>query len=185
MGVYFICDLLIDRLHCIFMEQKKLRDAYATMVFGKNGWIQVTGDWVHVGGKLPYVSMQACRLAAADFETKHLDRLIAGSADVPTLTFISDLLQALSGEVDEKWLEKVPEVLRDIFPEAEKVPEDSCLSGATREQFRDRYHHHHSANEHWYTSFPTYSNQHFIDQLYTAPVHKDIAKLSVGLPARK
>lgn len=102
--VYWIVDIVIDRLHFMYVDQKKYAEVCKAMGERDKGWVNIEGRSVFVGARLPAAENSLAGVSAEDFEKEVLQRLVQGSGDLPALTFVGDLLNALGGEVDAEWL---------------------------------------------------------------------------------
>ena len=180
MKVLWICDMVIDRLHQMYTEQAKLRDM-CRKHFQQTGWMNVNGRQVNVGVHLPSVpDLENRGLTPMDFESEHLNGLLKDPVDEPTLTFVGDVIAASGDELDPEWLEGLSKEVQEIFAAAADAPQDSCLTGAAREDFCARYHHH-ALNQPCYTANPTPTEQSLLDQLYTTKSHDQLLKLSANV----
>jgi ribosomal protein L7/L12 len=178
MEVHWIGDMVVDRLHWMFCEQKRQCD----MCHNNNedhGWTEVNGKMKLVGGKLSSVpNLETCTLSARDFDTQALGRLMVETIDVPALTFYADLMKSLGGALDANWLSRAPQQVQDIFVLAAASPRD--LIDMSREQFYSRYHHH-SDNGLCYTAGPDHTAHYLVHQLYAISSRNELIKLSLGV----
>jgi hypothetical protein len=175
MEVHWIGDMVVDRLHWMFCEQKRQGDMCQN-INENHGWIEVNGKMELVGRQLPSVpNLETCTLSAGDFDTQALGRLMVGTIEVPALTFYADLMKALGGALDAIWLSRAPQQVQDIFVVAAASPRD--LINMSREQFCYRYHHH-SDNGICYTAAPDHTAQYLVHQLYATSSRNELIKLS-------
>jgi hypothetical protein len=162
--VTWVCDTVIDRLHCMFEEQFILRKASGSMQ-NRSGRIEIDGEEQFIGRQLPTVSdLEYCSLTPDDFETELLAQLAEEPAAFPTLAFIANVMYALGGAPDAAWMKKAPKLARNVFSHAGSY---DCLIGASCSEFCAQYHHH-AEDERCYAATPGNTAQHFVDQLYTA-----------------
>jgi hypothetical protein len=159
--------MVIDRLHGIFLQQKKVRSVFKSI---EQGYLDISGRRVFVGDRMPSVEDSVGCLAAEDFGDDVLRRL---EGAMPTLRFVGDVLAALGGHII------VPDAVRDTFTQADAAH----LDNTSREAFCARYHHHTSSV--CYTAHPTYPPSYFINSLFAMSSPDELVTLSDGLlPAK-
>jgi hypothetical protein len=178
MEVNWICDVVIDRMHWMFSEQTKLREVLQNMD-ANNGFAAIQGKNEFVGRQVhPVPDSECCSLAAEDFPTYWLSQLSVQPVDTQTLTFIADLMFALGGAPDDNWLSKAPSLVQEIFTHAVDSSEYSSLINASWAAFCATYHHHEEEDKPCYTTFPEYTSEQLIHELYAASSHEELVALS-------
>jgi len=110
MEVWFVCDMVIDRLHWMLSEQTKLRELYQK--FHKQG-DNFTNQGEMEGVRLPLVpDLDSFSIAAADIEPAWLRLLAEEPVDTRSLTFFRDVIHALSGALETDWLDDTHELVK-------------------------------------------------------------------------
>ena len=180
MEVFWICDMIVDRIHWMYTKQTQMQEACQKDVT-KNGFMEVNGHMKHVGGHLPTIpDLQDFSLDPGDFGEVHLNRLAAEPVDQQGLTFTSDIIEELDGEPSAKWMYAQSKQVQDIFIDARGAPMRQCLDKPMRAEFCARYHQH-QPDEPCYTSYVPPSERSLLDQLYTAESHDQLLKLSTNV----
>ena len=180
MEVYWIVDMVVDRLHFLFAEEARYEDVLADMGKPVDGYVNIAGRQVFVGSKLPPVDNTLARVTAKDFEEDFMVLLAEMSASsTPVWRFLADLLYALGEEVKSaEWFSALSKDVQRILCQ----PEDKFLDATTpREDFCARYHHHAAGSETCYTAHRVHSATHNIDALYASSSPKALIRLSEGL----
>lgn len=179
MEVYWVIDMVVDRLHFLFAEEARYEDIFADMGMPVDGYVNVGGRQVFVGSKLPPVDNTLARVTAKDFERDFMVLLAEMSESTPVWTFLADLLYALGEEVKSaEWSPALSKHVKRILSH----PEDNHLDVMTaREEFCARYHHHPVGSENYYTAHRVHSATHNIDALYASSSLKALIHLSEGL----
>jgi hypothetical protein len=177
--VYWIVDMVIDRLHFLFTEETRHADIFADMEKPVDGFANVGGRQVYVGSKLPAVDNTLARVTVEDLDEDFLSTLNDLSAGAPVWTFFADMLYALGEEAKSaKWFPAMSKQVRQILFR----PDDSFLDVVTsREEFCARYHHHGSDTDACYTSHRVHSASYYIDALYASSNPKELVSRSEGL----
>ncbi|KAH7071589.1 hypothetical protein FB567DRAFT_597988 [Paraphoma chrysanthemicola] len=173
--VHWISDMVIDRLHWMFLQQKAAKDASAHMRLN-NARRDEQGRRVFIPPKLfgPR-DARVWGLSVQDFDEVYLNALVqAGVEDEKVLVFIADLMRALGGRPGKKWLEDAPEYVQDIFADAQDAEEMSAMS---REKFCARYHSH-DGPAGCYTAALMMSGKQVVDALYTFASQEELVKYS-------
>ncbi|KAI4634886.1 hypothetical protein J4E83_002208 [Alternaria metachromatica] len=179
MEVYWIVDMVVDRLHFLFAEEARCEDIFADMGKPVDGYVNIAGRQVFVGSRLPPVDNTLARVTAKDFERDFMVLLAEMSASTPVWRFLADLLYALGEEV--KSAEWFPALSKDVQRILSK-PEENHLDATTaRDEFCRRYHHHAASSETCYTAHRVHSATHNIDALYASSSPKALIRLSKGL----
>ncbi|KAL5116084.1 hypothetical protein ACEQ8H_005980 [Pleosporales sp. CAS-2024a] len=154
MEVDFICDMVVDRLHWMYITQAAHRSAADQQASSQRRLSSIA-------------DLECFGISAADVETAWLDALIEEkNINVPMLTFVADLVHALRGEIDAEWLRCAPVVVQNLF---NQVGLYDWLEGASRAAFCNRYHQH-NESEACYTANKEQPGQSLVDQLYSAPL---------------
>lgn len=184
MEVFWIGDMVIDRLHWIFLTQKKLKDVCAG-IDRKDGAIDLgDGEKRFFGSRLPYVAnLEDLSLAVEDFKTVWLTRLGTAPVDAKMMAFIADIMRALGGGPNKKWLSKAPKAIQTIFAlsSSSSSSSQSPLKDGAREDFCSAYHHH-GAEEACYTAVPQQrADNYFIHKLYATSSRDELLTLSEGV----
>ncbi|KAF1914767.1 hypothetical protein BDU57DRAFT_304041 [Ampelomyces quisqualis] len=142
MEVYWISDMVIDRLHWMFLEKKKLEESHATIMQNFLKELNQNKENKHAAPKLPKLPELNCpNLTLEDLDTDWLDDLVQDNADLKTLSFLADLQIALGGASNQQWTDRQELEVSQIFTIAEMTG-DSCLLDVTRTEFCGKYHHH-------------------------------------------
>ncbi|KAF1829481.1 hypothetical protein BDW02DRAFT_536161, partial [Decorospora gaudefroyi] len=171
MEVFWVVDMVIDRLHWMYTEQNQLRDIFHKMPTEHF----IANDQNHAP-QLPTVDHVQASLTAEDF-VEHIERVVAHPLDIPTLRFVADVLHALGAEPHEYLITTSPSLeARDIFARADA----KSLDITTRDKFCVRYHHHDSSDS-CYTSHHAYPPSYFINRLYATSSSQELFALSDGL----
>jgi hypothetical protein len=158
MEVWWICDMVVDRLHWMYQEQTKFQVICAAMTVSANGYVQIEGKQVYIGSRLPPIPALHFNLSTDNFNNLAVAQMLTGSADMPTALFLADLARALKGRMN---------------PDPLDVP---------RNGFCARYHHHKSSSP-CYAALPQQPYHYYINRLYSVPSHDELVALSNGLPA--
>ncbi|KAK1910231.1 hypothetical protein P3342_006504 [Pyrenophora teres f. teres] len=184
MGVTWILDMVVDRLFFLFDRECKNKAAFKDMGQPVNGHVNVRGRKVFVGYKLPAVDAPLPTLSVDDFWAEVLHSLVAGTKglDVPTLSFVGDLIKGLHLEVDPIWLAGTQPRVQDLLSRSS----DEYLRPMARHLFCARYHHHlHTSlryTQPCYTQHRVQSAEYYINALYAMETLQEMVKLSDGLP---
>lgn len=182
LGVLWIVDMVIDRLFFLFDTQNRNAEAFGAMGAPVKGYVNVGGRKFLVGSKLPAIDTSLPVLSADDFSTEVLQRLaVLGmpDTDIPTLRFVSHVMNELHANVDNTWLLTTAPAVQAIFRNASPM----YLELVGRDTFCARYHHHSPpSKEHCYTAHPSRSALYYIDALYATDSLQEMVKLSDGLP---
>jgi hypothetical protein len=179
MEVYWIVDMVVDRLHFLFTEEARHVDMFADMGKPVDGYVNVGGRQVYIGSKLPPVDNTLARVTVEDLGEDFLSTLNEMSAGAPVWTFFADMLYALGEQAKSAtWFPAMSKQVQQILSR----PDDSFLDAATpREEFCARYHHHGSDVDACYTSHCVHSATHHMDALYASSTPKELLSRSVGL----
>jgi hypothetical protein len=178
MEVYWVVDMVIDRLHYLFTEQTRYKEIFAVMGTPTKGSVNVGGRQVFVGSQLPSVDNQLVGIAAEDFDDDFMSHLAKLSVGSHVWRFVADMTYALRDKVEDAgWLATVLEEVQQIFLHTEEKYLDAA---ATREEFCARYHHHPSDSDACYTSRSVHPATHVIDILYASTAQEPV-HLSDGL----
>ncbi|KAI4633139.1 hypothetical protein J4E80_000502 [Alternaria sp. BMP 0032] len=179
MEVYWIVDMVVDRLHFLFAEEARYEDIFADMGKPVDGYVNIGGRQVFVGSKLPPVDNTLARVTAKDFERDFMVLLAEMSASTPVWRFLADLLYSLGEKV--KKAEWFPVLSKDVQRILSK-PEENYLDATTaRDEFCRRYHHHTAGSETCYIAHRVHSATHNIDTVYASSSPKALIRLSEGL----
>ncbi|KAI4955215.1 hypothetical protein J4E91_001073 [Alternaria rosae] len=179
MEVYWVIDMVVDRLHFLFAEEARYEDIFADMGMPVDGNVNIGGRQVFVGSKLPPVDNTLARVTVKGFERDFMVLLAEMSESTPVWRFLADLLYALGEEVNRaEWFPALSKDVQRILSH----PKDNCLDVTTaREKFCARYHHHPAGSETCYTAHRVHSATHNIDALYASSSPKALIRLSEGL----
>ncbi|KAI4928416.1 uncharacterized protein J4E92_005902 [Alternaria infectoria] len=179
MEVYWIVDMVVDRLHFLFAEEARCEDIFADMGKPVDGYVNIAGRQVFVGSKLPPVDNTLARVTAKDFERDFMVLLAEMSVSTPAWRFLADLLYALGEEVKSaEWFPALSKDVQRILSQ----PEENYLDATTaRDEFCRRYHHHAAGSGSCYTAHRVHSATHNIDALYASSSPKALIRLSEGL----
>ncbi|KAI4655403.1 hypothetical protein J4E93_000115 [Alternaria ventricosa] len=179
MEVYWIVDMVADRLHFLFAEEARCEDIFADMGKPVDGYVNIGGRQVFVGSRLPPVDNTLARVTAKDFERDFMVLLAEMSASTPVWRFLADLLYALGEEVKSaEWFPALPKDVQRILSQ----PEENYLDATTaRDDFCRQYHHHPAGSESCYTAHRVHSATHNIDALYASSSPTALIRLSEGL----
>jgi hypothetical protein len=179
MEVYWIVDMVIDRLHYLFTEQAKYKDTFAAMGTPSKGYINVGGRQVFIGSQLPPVKNMLANIAAEDFEEDFMSRLAKLSVRKLVWRFLADVIYALGGEVEGAgWLTAVSEEVQQIFFYTEEKYLDAAT---TRKEFCARYHHHALGSDACYTSHSVHPVTRIIDILYSSSTPQEQVRQRDGI----
>ncbi|KAI4705408.1 hypothetical protein J4E81_000290 [Alternaria sp. BMP 2799] len=179
MEVYWVVDMVVDRLHFLFAEEARYEDIFADMGKPVDGYVNIGGRQVFVGSKLPPVDNTLARVTAKDFERDFMVLLAEMSVSTPAWRFLADLLYALGEEVKSaEWFPALSKDVQRILSQ----PEENYLDATTaRDEFCRRYHHHAAGSGSCYTTHRVHSATHNIDALYASSSPKALIRLSEGL----
>jgi hypothetical protein len=161
MEVYSVCDIVIDRLHFMFLEQQKAHSIRSPD--------EPTGPYFKPEPASHQQDLDFT-LSASAFRTPWLTSLCAQPIDTQTLTFIADLMHALPGTPDETWLSEAPDLVQSIFADAAS----SNSLRASRSTFCAQYHHHADLNAPCYTTFAEHTPQQYVHELYAVSSHAEL-----------
>lgn len=143
MQVYWISDMVIDRLHWMFLEKKNLKESQVVIMKEHLEHVDRNKKMKKAAPEVPKMLELDCpNVSPDDLDTDWLDDLVQDPVDVKTLTFIADLQVALGGKPDQAWLARQETEVSDIFTFTEELKGDAYLLDATRAQFCEKYHHH-------------------------------------------
>jgi hypothetical protein len=163
MEVAWISDMVIDRLHWMFTEQKKVKDACMQLAL-QHERRDAHGKKVYVVPRLSATKdAHFWSLAADDFDEQYLAQLVADPKAEKALTFVADLMHLLGGAPDAQWLATAPKHAQYMFANAK---EGKVFTSASRDEFCARYHHHDDMSS-CYSAAPTPSSKDIINSLYT------------------
>jgi hypothetical protein len=181
MQVYWVVDMVVDRLHYLYSEQARCKDIYAEMGTPVDGYVDVGGRRILVGSKLftGHNGNLLHGVAAEDFEEGFMSELANMRVSMPVWRFLADILYALGDDVrGALWFETVSEEVRYVSTHTEEKYLDATT---TREAFCARYHHHSSDPGACYTSHRIHSATHNTNSLYASSSLQNQTSLSDGL----
>ncbi|KAH4000284.1 hypothetical protein HBI13_213500 [Parastagonospora nodorum] len=172
MQVWFVCDMVLDRMHWMINEQAKFRGIY--------GQLKKQDDCTKTQGQIktvclpPVSDLDSFSIAADDIEPAWLRLLAERPIDTRSLTFFRDAIHALGGSSETDWLDDTYEPVQDLFKQADV---HGYLTNASREQFCTQYHHH-TDGEPCYTAAAEHSTEYFVELLYTTTSRDELLMLS-------
>ena len=158
--------MIIDRLYFLVIQQKKHDTDFGQVSTskGKDKERYVPGD-----PRLPIVDAQLTRLPTEDFGEELFEHLANVDIDIPALRFTADLLSALGGRVNAKWVNGTSNEVKSIITHTAA----EHLTNSTLDVFCKRYHHHASAPDACYTSYTGPTSTKIINALYCTVTDTD------------
>lgn len=165
--VGWVVDMVIDRLHFLFVEQKRL-----SQIDGA-----VSDTRVSSRSRASTVAMYPTKLSAEDFGEGIVTHLAEVSKDVQTLRFIADLMRGLGSNTDATWITRVSNKVKQVFTYAS----EDHLINCSREEHCKRYHHHPHTARGCYTSHIVHPPYTFIRALYNFATPEELIRHSNGL----
>lgn len=162
--VDWVVDMVIDRLHFLFVEQKRLSQ------------IADAGS-DNAGRSRASMSTQPTKLSAEDFGEDIVTHLAEVSRNMQTLRFIADLMSGLGSKVDEEWMGRASDKVKQAFTYAS----EEHLINCSREEYCTRYHHHPQTARGCYTSYIVHPPSTFIKALYNFATPEELIRHSTGL----
>ncbi|KAL1800248.1 hypothetical protein ACET3X_000590 [Alternaria dauci] len=182
MEVYWIIDMVIDRMHYLFTQQARYKALFAAIGKSPRGCDGVGGQQVLVGSQLPPVDNTFASIAPEDFDAETLTRFVKFFVETPVWRFVADMIYALGGEAEGgEWVTAISGDVQYAFSHVEKRYLDA---DTTRQDFCKRYHHHASGPNACYTSHPIHSANYIIDTLYASSYPQRENGLSDELASR-
>jgi hypothetical protein len=176
--VYWVVDMVIDRLHFLLTEQKRCDNVSRLMGNIDKDRADVTSRHVPGDSRVPTVKPHLARLTAEDFGHNVIGHVAVISRDLPTLRFMFDLLCMLGRKADAEWACRASfDKVKHVFIHASS----EYLTNSTQEEHCKRYHHHNSASKTCYTSHASHSSAEIINALYTTVTPQEFINLSIGL----
>ncbi|KAJ5062165.1 hypothetical protein PSV09DRAFT_2180847 [Bipolaris maydis] len=168
--VEWVVDMVIDRLHFLFVERKRLSQVTTDAV---------VSDIQRVAGRsrASMAAMHPTKLSAEDFGQGVVTHLAENSKDVQTLRFIVDLMSGLGGQADANWISRMSDRVKQVFNYAS----EECLINCSREEYCKRYHHHPHTARGCYTSSVNHPPTTFIKALYHFATPEELIRHSNGL----
>ncbi|EUC40099.1 hypothetical protein COCMIDRAFT_109641 [Bipolaris oryzae ATCC 44560] len=164
--VDWIVDIVIDRLHFLFVEQKRLSQTPAAVSDSP------------VSGRLrTSMSAQPAKLHAEDFNGEIVSHLAEILRDMQTLGFIADVMRGLGAKVDEKWISSMSSQVKRVFT----LASEEHLFNCSLEEYCKRYHHHPLTARGCYTSYIVHPPSTFIRALYNFATPEELVRHSSGL----
>lgn len=162
MEVSWISDMVIDRLHWMFTEQRKIKDACKQLAL-RHERKDAYAHKVYVMQRLSTTKdAHFWGLAADDFDEEYLAQLAVDPKAEKALAFIANLMHSLGSAPDASWLATTPKHAQYIFAEANDI---DAFTSASREEFCARYHDHDDMSS-CYSDAPKPSSKDVIDSLY-------------------
>ncbi|KAI4959852.1 hypothetical protein J4E86_003577 [Alternaria arbusti] len=111
MEVYWVVDMLVDRLHFLFAEEARYEDIFADMGKPVDGYVNIGGRQVFVGSKLPPVDNTLARVTAKDFERDFMVLLAEMSATGSETCYTAHRVHSATHNIDALYASSSPKAL--------------------------------------------------------------------------